>query len=139
MSQVSTIIGLGNPGAEYEDTRHNLGARVGVALARRQLTKKITLLFPTTPMNQSGAAVAKVINIKKLKTRNFIRLRVGIAPATPAGKLKKQLGEQAVIDFILGRFNPPEEIKLKKLMPKLTEALDALLTEGLSAAMNRLN
>jgi len=64
---------------------------------------------------------------------------VGIAPATPAGKLKKPLGEQAVIDFILGRFKPPEEIKLKKLMPKLTEALDALLTEGLSAAMNRLN
>ena len=178
MSQVLTIIGLGNPGAEYEGTRHNLGARVATALSRRQFTKKITLLFPTTPMNQSGVAAAKVIKnkkaaeslvvvhddldlplgkfkisfgrgagghrgvesvIKKLKTRNFIRLRVGIAPATPAGKLKKPLGEQAVIDFILGKFKPPEEIKLKKLMPKLTEALDALLTEGLSAAMNRLN
>jgi len=77
--------------------------------------------------------------IKKLKTKDFIRLRIGIAPATPTGKIKKPVGEKAVIDFILGKFKPPEELKLKKLMPTLVEALDALLTDGLQPAMNQFN
>ncbi len=177
MSKV-VIFGLGNPGAEYEQTRHNLGARVLAAFQEKNQNKKLILLSPTTFMNRSGDAVAKVIKskkaaanliivhddldlplgrfkisfgrgsgghkgvesiIKKLKTRDFIRLRVGIVPTTPSGKLKKPAGEKAVIDFILGKFKPPEKAKLKKLMPKLIEALEALSTAGLPTAMNKFN
>lgn len=178
VSKVKVIVGLGNPGAEYAKTRHNTGARVLQAFREKNQNKKLILLSPTTFMNRSGAAAAKVVKskraaanlvvihddldlplgsfkisfgrgsgghkgvdsiIKKLKTRDFIRLRVGIAPATPAGKMKKPLGEKAVVDFILGRCTPKEEAKLKKLMPKLVEAIDAILTAGLPAAMNRFN
>jgi PTH1 family peptidyl-tRNA hydrolase len=38
MSQVKAIIGLGNPGAEYADTRHNAGAWLVEAIARDSLT-----------------------------------------------------------------------------------------------------
>jgi len=178
------IAGLGNPGEEYKGTRHNVGVAMLATFAdhvTEKVKKKIIWLWPTTFMNKSGEAVAKVVKnkkaavnlvvihddldlplgkfkisfgrgsgghrgvesiIKKLKTKDFIRLRVGIAATAPSGKLKKPVGEKAVIDFILGKFKPPEELKLKKLMPKLVEALEALSTDGLhglQSAMNRFN
>lgn len=71
------IVGLGNPGKEYEGTRHNIGFRVVQEFARKHaLTFKkeakfkgsiaqgkvrgisLLLLLPTTYMNLSGEAVA---------------------------------------------------------------------------------
>lgn len=68
-------IGLGNPGAEYEDTRHNVGHRVIDGLSGRldislqhqsdalvgwgrYVDQKIGLAVPLTYMNRSGDAVA---------------------------------------------------------------------------------
>ncbi len=77
MTAIQLIVGLGNPGAEYEQTRHNAGAwfveRVaaaeGVTLAAdrkyfgltgrfRHQGQDVRLLIPTTYMNRSGQAVA---------------------------------------------------------------------------------
>ena len=77
MSRVKAIIGLGNPGNEYEDTRHNAGVWLLDALARHGHTtlrperkfhgqyakvhfagQDLHLLFPSTFMNRSGQAVA---------------------------------------------------------------------------------
>jgi len=70
------VVGLGNPGERYADTRHNIGcmvvvrlaARAGVALKRpayqglcgvgRLVGEEATLLLPQTYMNRSGASVA---------------------------------------------------------------------------------
>lgn len=76
MSAIQLIVGLGNPGREYEDTRHNAGALFVAALAQKAgaalkteskfsgLTARIEidgqpvrLLIPTTFMNRSGQAV----------------------------------------------------------------------------------
>src|SRR5690606_18359209 len=40
--------------------------------------------------------------IKALKTEAFVRIRIGVSPATPTGKLKKPKGEKEVEKFILG-------------------------------------
>ncbi|MFC2990842.1 aminoacyl-tRNA hydrolase [Halomonas tibetensis] len=85
MSQVKAIIGLGNPGADYEATRHNAGAWLVEAVARRtggELRpdrkflglyarvqfegQAIHLLNPTTFMNRSGGAVSALCQFYKI-------------------------------------------------------------------------
>lgn len=79
------IVGLGNPGREYRDTRHNAGFMVLEALADRHgLTgprakfnasvlegtiagEKIMLMQPTTYMNRSGSAVAEAARFYKVQ------------------------------------------------------------------------
>jgi len=77
--------------------------------------------------------------IKALKTRAFIRLRVGVSPATPSGKLKKPSGEKAVIDFILGKWKPKEVEAFKKILKKTSEALTLIVSEGREKAMGEVN
>ncbi|MFH1472833.1 MAG: aminoacyl-tRNA hydrolase [bacterium] len=77
--------------------------------------------------------------IKALKTREFIRIRIGISPTTPTGKLKKPKGEDAVMKFILGEFKPAEVVVLKKVFKKAKEALKVMVEDGLEMAMNHCN
>ena len=84
------IIGLGNPGKEYENTRHNAGfiavdrlsQRLGVKVDRIKYKslvttctiedKKVLLMKPSTYMNNSGLAVTEAMNFYKIKPENVI-------------------------------------------------------------------
>src|SRR3989338_3860369 len=70
---------------------------------------------------------------RALKTREFIRVRIGISPK------KKPQGEKKVNDFILGHFKPLELTVLKKVMQKGEKALVAIVMEGKERAMNEFN
>jgi len=172
-----TIVGLGNPGEEYSETRHNTGRMALAALTRAEIAG-IKLIELDTFMNKSGSGVAKVIKSKKaaeklvviyddldlplgtvkisynrgsgghkgiesiiraLGTEAFIRVRIGISPTTPSGKIKKPLGEEKVEKHILGKFTPKEREVLKKIFKKVAEAMEVLVRDGLQSAMTLCN
>ncbi len=68
--------------------------------------------------------------IKAVKTQEFVRVRVGISPVTPSGKIKKPSGEELVERQILGEFKKPELEILKKLSKKISEVLEKFVKEG---------
>lgn len=98
------IVGLGNPGREYERTRHNVGFRVAELLAKeagvridrakfRGLTaqatlagKRVLLLKPETFMNASGEAVQLAAMYYKIPLDHILVLSDDIA--LPVGKLR---------------------------------------------------
>lgn len=60
------IVGLGNPGEEYEGTRHNTGRELVDLLEKKWGSKKdVALLTPDTYMNKSGGAVAPLVKSAK--------------------------------------------------------------------------
>lgn len=84
------IIGLGNPGREYEDTRHNIGFKVvdniakeyNIEINRQKFKgmygegfingKKVMILKPTTYMNLSGESVREVIDFYNLENNEIL-------------------------------------------------------------------
>ena len=68
--KVKLIIGLGNPGKEYERTRHNAGFLFIDELERLKI--KITLAKSQSFMNESGKAVADLIKFYKIKPENIL-------------------------------------------------------------------
>ena len=77
--------------------------------------------------------------IKTLKTKAFVRLRVGVCPTTPTGKLKKPKGENDLIDFIVGPFKKAELDELKKVTKSGAEAIALILDEGREIATGKVN
>lgn len=75
---------------------------------------------------------------RALKTKDFIRIRVGISPSSASGKIKKPDPEK-VVDFVLGTCKPSEENKLKKARKTVFEAIELLLTEGREVATMRIH
>lgn len=76
--------------------------------------------------------------MRAIKTKDFVRVRVGISPATPSGKIKKPESKK-MGDFILGNFTPKEQAIIKKVSKKITSAVEAIIGEGRGRAMNLFN
>lgn len=98
------IVGLGNPGREYERTRHNVGFRaldcladmLSVRVERAKFSaflgqgswngKKLVLMKPQTYMNSSGEAVAQAVRFYKLQPEQVLVLFDDIS--LPPGRLR---------------------------------------------------
>ena len=192
------IVGLGNPGEEYKNSRHNTGRIILESIAKSNdfsvwkddiktkslISKgdingeKFNFMLPETFMNNSGVAVSKIIDdkkklkslvviyddmdlplgtlkvsfnkssgghnglesiIKKVRSQEFVRIRIGVSPATPSGKLRKPKGEEAVIKFLLGKYKEDELKELKKVSKKVGEIITMISAEGKDKAMSVYN
>jgi PTH1 family peptidyl-tRNA hydrolase len=90
MSETKMVVGLGNPGGQYLDTRHNVGFRVidllaedlrievrrrrfGAVLGSGEFAgKRVILLKPWEFMNCSGQAVAKAVSFYRLDVSDLL-------------------------------------------------------------------
>jgi peptidyl-tRNA hydrolase, PTH1 family len=97
------IVGLGNIGSEYENTRHNIGfdvldalagasntvfapARYGDVATIKHKGRILTLLKPSTYMNLSGKAVRYWLEKEKIETQNLLVIVDDLA--LPTGSLR---------------------------------------------------
>lgn len=74
--------------------------------------------------------------MRAVKTKKFVRVRIGVSPATPKGAIRKPHGEKEVNDFILAKFRPAEMTELQRVFTHASEAIAATMTEGRERAMN---
>lgn len=85
--KIKLIVGLGNPGKEYENTRHNMGFLFVDALAKKlnapefiyekklksEISKsKVLIAKPQTFINKSGEAVSALSKFYKIKPENIL-------------------------------------------------------------------
>ncbi len=122
MAAKRLIVGLGNPGAEYEGTRHNIGFAVVDALAEREgirLSREpgnvfagrgslrgraVELAKPQTFMNRSGSAVQALLGRLGLKPDAMLvvfddlNLPVGTVRIRQQGSAGGHNGVQDIID-----------------------------------------
>jgi len=186
---VKLIVGLGNPGPEYELTPHNLGFLVVDRIADEQKVEvrnrqcraltartvieqeQVILAKPETFMNLSGAAVRELVSkleivpetdliviqdeldlpfgilrihrnrssaghngiesiINSLGTKDFPRIRIGVAP-----ERKVEDGKEYLL-------SPMRKAQLKMLDPIIVDAAEAaamIVKEGPAVAMQRFN
>jgi PTH1 family peptidyl-tRNA hydrolase len=75
--------------------------------------------------------------ISSLGSQDFPRLRVGIG--RPASSENHSESGEGIISYVLSDFTPVEKQIVAQVIPRVSEAMLYLLTEGLSAAMNRYN
>ncbi len=97
------VVGLGNPGKEYEETRHNIGFKVVDEMAReldatfsldkaafraeaKYKGRTLILIKPITFMNLSGKAVNYWLQAEKIELKNLLVITDDIA--LPFGKLR---------------------------------------------------
>ena len=128
------IAGLGNPGARYKETRHNIGYQVidllscdfGVRLTGRGFQsiniratyegKEIILLCPMTFMNLSGKAIKECADHYDLKTENIMIIHDDLD--LPLGRIKVvrnggaggHKGVLSVIDYLSSKQFPRVKI-----------------------------
>lgn len=189
------LVGLGNPGREYENTPHNAGFLVVDQLLEtwklevesnkyvkseiakgKIFGKKIMLAKPQTFMNKSGDAVLaltkshklkaisslwvihddvdlelgkiKIVKnrgsaghkgvediIKKLKTKDFVRFRIGIRPKRLSIKRSKEL----MNSFVAKPLSKADQLLFENVVKQCEEAVLLAIEEGFEKSANKYN
>ena len=146
------ICGLGNPGREYESTRHNTGFMVLDAFAKASNLvfddrrygflaetsikgRKVFLLKPTTFMNLSGNAVRYWLDKEKIDQKRLLVISDDVALPLGAFRLKGS----AQIDWVLGRYSDEDMKQLQPAIDTAVEMIKSFVLAGIDITMNQYN
>lgn len=131
---ISLVAGLGNPGPEYADTRHNAGfrflaallegrgpslkseARFAGRLAKIAIgTRDVWLLAPDTFMNHSGEAVAKLAHYYKIPVNEILVVHdeLDLPPGTLRLKTGGGAGGHNGIADVIEKLGSPDFHRLR--------------------------
>lgn len=183
---IRLVLGLGNPGERYAETRHNVGFRVVDELASRRglgpweayilsdlrsldIGGGVIAAKPMTYMNRSGAALSWLLERFALEPEQILvvvddidlpigrlRLRKHGGPGTHNGlrdlcdvvgssfpRLRVGVrGEDVWEDlaaYVTDPFEADELEEVDRAIVRAADAVEAVVTDGLDAAMNRFN
>ena len=102
------IVGLGNPGKEYENTRHNIGFqtidryanKLGVSIMKSKFNglfsetlingEKVVLLKPQSYINLSGEVIRKFVDFYKISINDILIIHDDLDLAVGTYKIKKK-------------------------------------------------
>lgn len=185
---MKVVVGLGNPGDRYRNTRHNVGfmcvdliaRRWGIDLKERRAKailgrgryqeREVVLAKPRTFMNRSGDAISYLVARFGVKPSDIVviydemdlplgrlRIRPGGSPAGHNG-IRSIIGELHTQEFprvrvgighpgnqggqishVLNRFEGDEATEISQVIQRVAEAVDCMLEENITVAMNRFN
>lgn len=181
------VVGLGNPGKAYQNTRHNLGwivlkhaaqhwgihfTQQGQALQCLGAVRgsAVLLVLPLIWMNQTGEVIHSLLQDRnltpsdlilvyddldlplgsfKLKARgghgghNGLRSVLDCLGTENFSRLKVGIGRPSIQEdpaqYVLSPFAPDECVQVESVLPRVVEALECLMGEGISVAMNRFH
>jgi len=176
------IFGLGNPGLKYRATRHNTGyiflermakvykkrfqPRSGYKIAKiRIASKNVNLVKPICWMNQSGLAIAEILQERDndfLVILDDLNLPLGKIRLKGSGSDGGHLGLRSIINslnsstfprlrigigppnqdavsYVLSPFESTEKKILRSVIEKAIEGIEILLKQGLVRAQNFMN
>lgn len=77
--------------------------------------------------------------IESLGTREFTRIRIGIAPVEVDGKDVKAPHGEEVQEYVMGKFREEEETKLYEIAPQVIGAIKMIAQDGYQKAMEQFN
>jgi len=181
------IVGLGNPGAEYQATRHNVGQWViqwaskdwVIPLVPQQFGKvgtgqlglhPVMLVIPSSWMNLTGEVVARLLEslhqdvshllvvhddldlpVGRLRVKsgggsgghNGLRSLDACLGTNAYGRVKIGIGRPApgqdTADFVLSQVFPEDFPVMENVVHRAVMALESIVTEGITVAMNHFN
>ncbi len=181
------IVGLGNPGKKYAETRHNVGFTAIKRLADkfdiRNVDKdsealiakgkikgeKVVLAQPLTYMNNSGRAVAKLVNKYNITLEELVVIYDDLD--LPTGKLRvKSKGSSGghngiksiienlnskeinririgigrpidltVTEYVLREFSSDQQKRAEETFEIIDEVILEIIKNGVESAMNKFN
>ena len=186
---MKVIVGLGNPGPQYDDTRHNVGwwvvdrlaydwgfeafEKQGRALQVDGCVGELEarLIKPTTFMNRSGAALTALAMISEFDAaedllvvsddaamdvgqvrfrprggsggHNGLKSISGALGTEEYGRLRIGVGQRSaemdLSDWVLSRMEGEDEDVVVGLLPGLTKAVEAWMSQGMDKTMDEFN
>ena len=161
------VVGLGNPGKQYEATRHNMGfdtvdrlvedynvpqggVKFNAMYGKTMIGgEKVILMKPLSFMNLSGGPVREMANYFKIDPESELIVIYDDIDLEPGQlRIRKQGSAGGVgakpkgwdlADHVLGRFSTEDRKLVDEAIAKAAKAVDIIITQGTDAAMNEYN